>query len=195
MTRVLNRWSIILALVAGLLAGCSLTQPQPQGEAIPPSLAGGPPPVAADQDRAYQEAVNALQAGRAAEAQARFARLATVADNPALARQARYGQAAAALAGARNAGEARQALELWRAWRETAPARLDREDPRLLAPLVEGLGACLAAQGGAAGREETERLNQRVKRLQDENALLKRQLAELEELQRELSQRKNRLNR
>lgn len=195
MTRVRNLLLIILALVPGLLTGCSLTQPQPQGEAIPPGLAGGPPPALADQDRAHQEAMSALQAGRFAEAQARFARLATVADNPALARQARYGQAAAALAGARTPGEARQALELWRAWREAAPTRLGQEDPRLLTPLVEGLAACLAAQGGANGREETERLNQRVKKLQDDNALLKRQLAELEELQRELSQRKNRLNR
>ncbi|MCA1905902.1 MAG: hypothetical protein LDL11_04845, partial [Desulfarculus sp.] len=85
MTRVRSQSLIALAIVAGLLAGCSLTQPQPQGEAVPPSLAGGPPPVAADQDRPYQEAVNALLAGRAAEAQARFARLATVADNPGLA--------------------------------------------------------------------------------------------------------------
>jgi|GEM_PF-4273680 len=194
MTRVPNLLLVILALVPGLLAGCSLTQPSP-GEAVPPSLVSGPPPVPADQAHAHQEAVAALQAGRAAEAQARFARLAAVADNPTLARQARYGQAVAALVGARTPGEARQALELWSTWRDAASARLGQEDPRLLTPLAEGLAACLAAQGGANGREESERLNQRVKRLQDENALLKRQLAELEELQRELSQRKNRLNR
>lgn len=195
MIRVRTLLLVSLAVVPGLLAGCSLTQPAPGGQTPPPGLAAGPPTPLVEPERAYQEAVSALQAGRAAEAQARFTRLAAVADHPGLARKARYGLAVSALVGARNASDARQALELWKAWRDSAPARLDQEDPRLLAPLVEGLGACLTAQGGAVGREETERLNQRVKKLQDENALLKRQLAELEELQRELSQRKNRLNR
>ncbi|MFZ5587904.1 MAG: hypothetical protein ACOZHQ_18465 [Thermodesulfobacteriota bacterium] len=142
----------------------------------------------------YEDAAQALLAGRAAEAQRQFEALAQ-AEDPLLARKARYGAAAAALAGARAPAEAQAALARWQAWRGEAPQALTQEDPRLLAPLVEGLAACLAARVSLAGRDELERLKARNAKLGEENAQLKKQLKELEALQRELSERKNRLNR
>ncbi|MFH1060210.1 MAG: hypothetical protein V1797_16230, partial [Pseudomonadota bacterium] len=96
---------------------------------------------------------------------------------------------------ARTPAEAQAALARWRAWRQEAPPALGQEDPRLLAPLVEGLAACIAAREGQASRDELERLKAKNAKLGAENAQLKQQLQELEALQRELSQRKNRLNR
>lgn len=186
-------WPALAVMALALLCtGCAGTG-QPAAPGVPGrALETSVPPAAGL--RLYEDASAALLAGRPAEAARLFAALAQ-GEDPVLARQARYGQAAAALAGARTPAEAQAALARWQAWRREAPPAPASEDPRLLAPLVEGLGACIAARDGQAGREEMERLKAKNAKLGAENAQLKQQLQELEALQRELSQRKNRLNR
>lgn len=175
---------LLLVGLALLLSACApLSSPPP-----------GPPPSAAQGEALYQEAAAALLAGRHAQARAGFQGLAaSPACPPELARRARYGLAATALAAARTPQEAAQALDLWRAWVREAPPAALREDPRLLGPLVEGLGSCLAA--GALATPGDKRLREDNARLQDENARLRRQLADLETLHQEMNQRKNRLGR
>lgn len=187
--------SRLIALgLAALCAGCA-APPPPSTQ--PPEVSGRALDAEGTGARTmlpYEDAVEALLAGRAAEAQARFEVLAR-SEDPLLARKARYGAAAAALAGARTPAEAQAALARWQAWRKEAPQAQAQEDPRLLAPLVDGLAACVAARTGLANRDELERLKTKNAKLSEENAQLRKQLKDLESLQRELSERKNRLNR
>lgn len=178
---------LALVLWGLLLAGCSLTQ-----EPAPPAV---PAPPRAQGAQLYQEAADALLAGRAETAAAWFASLAQSTPDPLLRRQARFGQAAAALAAARTPAQAAAAQELWRAWQAQAPAAMEQEDPRLLGPALKGLESCLASRPGAQARAEQRELQQRLGRLQEENQRLKKQLADLEALHKELGERKNRLGK
>lgn len=183
----------VLALTALCLGCAAPPPPAPQpinlsGRALSSEAAPARPFML------YEDAVDALLAGRAAEALRQFETLAQGQD-PLQARKARYGATAAALAAARTPAEAQAALNRWQAWRQEDPQALMPEDPRLLAPLVDGLAACLAARASLTNRDELERLKARHAKLAEENAQLKKQLKELENLQRELSERKNRLNR
>lgn len=170
--------ALLLGWLALGLAGCSLVEPQ--GPKVPP------PPHAQGQ-ALYEDAVAALQAGKHATAQAWFQSLAHSTPDPALARRARYGAAAAAQAGA--------ALELWRAWQREAPPSLPAEDPRLLAPALANLEACLTARPAPAPKADNGETQARLARLNEENQRLKKQLADLEALHKELLERKNRLGR
>jgi len=173
------------------LAGCSLGEPPAPPEAPPET----PAPPHSQGAQLYEDAVAALLASRHTTALAWFSDLANTAGDPALKRRARYGQAAAALAAARTPQTAAQAQDLWRAWQQEAPPVQDQEDPRLLAPALAGLEACLAARPTPEGREGFQQLKQRLAKMQEENQRLKKQLADLEALHKELTERKSRLGR
>ncbi|MBI5524130.1 MAG: hypothetical protein HY910_16005 [Desulfarculus sp.] len=182
-----RRSLLFLALFGLLLAGCSLMR-----EPAPPAA---PAPPASQGAQLHEDAVAALLAGRAETAAAWFASLAQSTPDPLLTRKARFGQAAAALAAARSPAQAAAAQELWRAWQAEAPPRLDQEDPRLLAPALMGLEACLASRPSPQARAERQQLEGRLNKLQEDNQRLKKQLADLEALHKELSERKNRLGK
>ncbi|MBI4798407.1 MAG: hypothetical protein HY794_06675 [Desulfarculus sp.] len=181
-----------LALLGLLLAGCSLMR-EPAPPAAPAEET--PAPARSQGVQLYEDAATALLSGRHATASAWFAGLAQSTTDPLLRRKARFGQAAAALAAARTPTQASKALELWRAWQGEAPPLTDQEDPRLLGPALMGLETCLASRPSPQARAEQGELQQRLVRLQEENQRLKKQLADLEALHKELSERKNRLGK
>ncbi|QLA16309.1 hypothetical protein [Desulfolutivibrio sulfoxidireducens] len=177
----------------GCLAGCAEKAPPPPFSPTPLPVATSEETPPKAEDPRYVDAVTALLGGDAELAATLFEQVRQSAGDEPSRRRALYGLACARLLLAQDEKELAKAKALWETWRAGSPPGGDGEDPRLMAGMLPHFRPVFLLKDlkAACEKECDKRL---LEKEEEVRRIIQRQVQALEEIHREIQEKKKGLS-
>jgi hypothetical protein len=144
----------------------------------------------------WEEGARAFEGGDYLKAQEIFEAMEREAGTEDLRRKARYGLACIRLILAKDAAGFRKAMALWDEWRQSMPAEMFPEDPRMLAPLLRRVPPPLRGAGSATpGKGKAGEPGPVQKALQDKEEEIRLRQEDIQTKEEEIQTKENEILR